>query len=98
MGRNAHTLLWRFQLNEQQVNDKLIFNVLNFIDNAEDRDEARFVLIVAEKTIQQYVLSMEKFGLFDEWWDNEHLIKEAKKFLKDPIPSMFSAPSNFAIP
>lgn len=77
-------------MNEQEVNNKLIFNMLNFIENAEDRDESRFVLIVAEKTIQQYVLSMEKFGLFKEWWEDDFLKKEAKKFLKIPTANMFS--------
>jgi len=77
-------------MNEQEVNDQLIFNILNFIDNAADADERRFVLIVSEKTIQKYVLSMEKFGLFNEWWEDEFLIKEAKKFLKIPHSSMFS--------
>lgn len=77
-------------MNEQQVNDKLIFSILNFIQHADDMDERRFVLIVAEKTIQDYVLSMERFGLFEKWWENEFLLKEAKVFIKDPKPGMFS--------
>ena len=77
-------------MNEQEVNDRLMFNILNFIDKAEQMDERRFVLIVAEKAIQKYILSMERFGLFNNWWENDHLRKEAKTFLKDPNAKMVS--------
>ena len=77
-------------MNEQQVTDKLISTILGFIESATDADERRYVLIVSEPTLQKYVLSMEKFGLFEEWWENTYLLKEAKKFLKDPILNMIS--------
>lgn len=77
-------------MNEQQVTDKLISTILDFIESATDQDERRYVLIVAEPTLQKYVLNMERFGLFDEWWKNEYLLKEAKKFLKNPILTMIS--------
>jgi hypothetical protein len=69
---------------EQKVNDNLLTCILNYISHATDLLERQFVLDVADKDVKNYVLSMEKFGLFNNWWTEKELQKEAKQFLKDP--------------
>lgn len=76
--------------NEQQVNDRLLKLILGYIDNAKDLLERQFVLDVADNDLKKYVLSMEKFGLFNNWWTETELQKEAKEFLKDPKKSAVS--------
>lgn len=71
-------------MKEQEVTDKFLKQIKDYIDNAKDLLERQFVLTVSEADVKKYVLSMEKFGLFDEWWKEEALQKEAKKFLKNP--------------
>ena len=71
-------------MNEQELTDKFLKLILSYIDNAKDLLERQFVLTVAEADVKKYILSMEQFGLFDEWWKEEALQKEAKEFLKNP--------------
>lgn len=76
--------------NEQQVNDQILSKIFGYIDNAKDLLERQFVLTVAEGDIKNYVFSMEKFGLFNNWWEEKELQKEAKEFLKNPKDSAVS--------
>jgi hypothetical protein len=71
-------------MNEQEVTNKFLKQILVYIGNANDLLERQFILTVAEADVKKYVLSMEQFGLFDEWWKEEALQKEAKAFLKNP--------------
>jgi hypothetical protein len=77
-------------MNEQEVNDKLLNTVLTYISKASDLLERQFVLDVAELDVKKYVLTMEKLGLFNNWWEEKELQKEAKNFLKDPKDSAIS--------
>ncbi len=69
---------------EQDRNNKLIKTIKGYIDKATDVLEKQFVLEVSTIDLRKYILSMEQFGLFDKWWKEKELYKEAKKFLKDP--------------
>ena len=71
-------------MDEQQINLNMLKKLLHYIGNAKDLTERSFVLQVAQRDIQEYVLAMERKGLFDNWWKEEELQKEAKMFLKDP--------------
>jgi hypothetical protein len=71
-------------MKEEEINLKMLKTLLEYIHNAKDLLERQFVLQVCQRDIQEYVLSMERNGLFDNWWTEKELQKEAKKFLKDP--------------
>ena len=71
-------------MNEQKVTNDFLNQIKTYIDNANDLLERQFVLTVAEGDIKKYILNMEQFGLFDDWWKEEALRKEAKEFLKNP--------------
>lgn len=71
-------------MNEREVTDNFLKQIKTYIDNANDLLERQFVLTVSEGDVKKYILSMEKFGLFDDWWKEESLQKEAKEFLKNP--------------
>ena len=77
-------------MDEQQVNNNLLSCILNYISHAKDLLERQFVLDVADNDIKKYVLTMEKLGLFNNWWIERELQKEAKEFLKDPKPTAIS--------
>lgn len=69
--------------NEQELNNKLMQTIFKYISNATDLLERQFVLDVSEMDIKKYVISMEQFGLFNNWWEERELQKEAKEFLKN---------------
>lgn len=77
-------------MNEQETNNKLLTTIKGYIDNATDLLERQFVLDIADGDVKKYVLTMEKFGLFNNWWIEKELQKEAKIFLKDPKPTAIS--------
>ena len=45
---------------------------------------------MAQRDLQEYVLAMERQNLFDSWWEEPELQKEAKQFLKSPKASAIS--------
>lgn len=77
-------------MNTQEITDKFLGQIKAYIDNANDLLERQFVLTVAEGDVKKYVLSMENRGLFDDWWKEDALQKEAKEFLKNPTDKAIS--------
>ena len=71
-------------MNEDQINLNMLKQLLHYIEKANDLVERSFILQVAQRDLQEYVLAMEKHGLFDKWWEEKALQKEAKVFLNNP--------------
>ena len=46
--------------------------------------------MTAEPLIREFIVKSNEYGLFDHWWTEESLRKEAKEFLKSPNESTFS--------
>lgn len=71
-------------MEEQQVTDNFLALIKKYIDNAKDLLERQFVLTVAEADVKKYVFALEQLGMFENWWKEESIQREAKKFLNEP--------------
>lgn len=69
---------------EQTYTVNLLKKVLHYISEATDLLEKQYVLKVAEEDVKNYVKNMDKCGLFQKWWEDPLIKKEAKGFLKEP--------------
>lgn len=78
------------ELEYQKSTNKFIKELMGMIDKAKDLEERRFVLTVAEPRIRSFIITSNDYGLFDHWWDEPALKKEAKEFTKNPNDRTFS--------
>jgi hypothetical protein len=78
------------ELEYQKSTNKFIKDLMGMIEKAKDLDERRFVLNVAEPRIRNFIITSNDYGLFEHWWNEPILKKEAKDFTKNPNNRTFS--------